>query len=73
VSASDGSGTPLRVAAAISPGRPSFSPDGMWLAFAAQVGALHPHSAISIVGVDGQGLRRLTTDPYDESEPAWRP
>jgi Tol biopolymer transport system component len=73
VSASDGSGTPRQVAAAVGPGRPSFSPDGAWLAFAAQAGTLHPHIAIYTVGVDGAGLKQITTDPHDSSDPAWRP
>ncbi|HEY3612716.1 MAG TPA: hypothetical protein VGK92_03380, partial [Gaiellales bacterium] len=73
VTAADGSGAPRRVALASAPGRPSFSPDGLWLAFSAQTGTLHPYRAIYVVGTDGGGLRQLTHGPFDSSDPAWRP
>ncbi len=73
VSASDGSGAPLRVADAASPGRATFSPDGAWLAFTAQTGTVHPYRAVYAVGSDGSGLRQLTKGPYDSFDPAWRP
>lgn len=74
IAAVDGSSAPVQVAAAKSPGRPSFSPDGHWLAYAAQTGGtVHPHSAIYIVGVDGSARRQLTTGPLNSAEPAWRP
>ena len=59
--------------AAADPGRPTFSPDGHWIAYAAAAGSVHPYRAISVVGVDGRGLRRLTRGPFDSSDPAWRP
>ena len=73
VAAADGSGTPRLVARAQTPGRPSFSPDGLWLVFAAQAGTVHPYRAIYEVAADGSGLRRLTRGPFDSSDPAWRP
>jgi Tol biopolymer transport system component len=69
----DGSAAPQRVASARSPGRPTFSPDGTWLAFAAQTGGVYPYRAIYRVGVDGTGLRQLTAGPFDSADPAWRP
>ena len=73
VSAADGTGAARRVVAAVRPGRPSFSPDGSQLAFAAGVDGAQPYRAIYTVGVDGSGLRQLTTGPFDSSDPAWRP
>jgi TolB protein len=46
--------------------QPAFSPSGATIAFSRQHG-------ISVVGIDGSGLRRLTTTAYDDSAPAWRP
>ena len=43
------------IAARRTPGRPSFSPDGSRIAFAAEPGAVHPYRAIFVVGVDGSG------------------
>ncbi len=59
--------------AAADPGRPSFSPDGRWIAYAADAGSVHAYRAISVVAIDGGRSRRLTTGPYDSSDPAWRP
>jgi TolB protein len=73
VGAADGSAPPVLVTSATAPGRVSFSPDGQWLAFAAQTGTVHPYSAIYTVAVDGSRLRQLTTGPFDSADPAWRP
>jgi Tol biopolymer transport system component len=73
VSPSDGSGAPLRVATAVTPGRPAFSPDGTQLAFAAQAGTVHPYRAIFVVHSDGSRLQQVTKGPYDSLDPAWRP
>jgi Tol biopolymer transport system component len=61
------------VVAAAFPSRPSFSPDGSRLTYAATTGLLHPHRAVFVVGVDGKGRRQLTTGPSDSGDPAWRP
>ena len=69
----DGVSAPRVVTAARAPGRPSFSPDGLRIAFAAAVGRAHTYRAVSVAGVDGSGRRQLTSGPYDSSDPAWRP
>jgi Tol biopolymer transport system component len=60
------------VVSAALPGRPSFSPDGREIAYAAETGSAHPYRAVFVVGLDGAGRRQLTTGPYDSSDPAWR-
>jgi Tol biopolymer transport system component len=47
--------------------RPTFSPDGRWLAFASQ--GADGTSAVYVVRADGTGLRRLTAG----TAPAWHP
>lgn len=49
---------------------PAWSPDGTKLAFdRSNRGARD----IYVMGADGSGLRRLTSDPSDHSDPAWSP
>jgi Tol biopolymer transport system component len=74
VAAPDGLSAPREVIAATLPGRPSFSPDGRRIAYAADAhSGAHVYRAVFAVGVDGKGGRQLTTGPYDSSDPAWRP
>jgi TolB protein len=49
---------------------PTWSPDGMKLAFASNRSG---NFDIWVVNADGSGLHRLTTDPADEGSPAWSP
>lgn len=49
---------------------PTFSPDGQWVAFAANRGS---DNDIYIIRVDGQNLRQLTFNPYAEWQPRWQP
>jgi dipeptidyl aminopeptidase/acylaminoacyl peptidase len=68
VMAPDGSG---QAAFAQSPGAdrtPSFAPDGSGVVFA--TGRFGTQD-IATVGIDGTGLRQLTTDPAIDDEPAW--
>ena len=51
--------------------QPALSPDGTRVAFATSQGS---HAGISIIDVDGSGLRMLTTNNMTrDSEPAWSP
>lgn len=52
-------------------GRPGWSPDGTQLVFGAsdETG----NTDVYVVGIDGSGLTRLTTDPGDDYQPAWSP
>ncbi len=56
-------------------GNPSFSPDGTRIAFDAQPAhALGGQTAIMVAGIDGSGVRTLSTVPFRQSlHPAWRP
>jgi len=47
---------------------PTFSPDGRWIAFDANVGG---NTDIYLVRPNGTDLRRLTTDPSQEVGPQW--
>lgn len=70
---SDGSGlTQLTYSAAnVYNYQPTLSPDGTRVAFATVQGS---HAGISIIDVDGSGLRTLTTNNFTrDSEPAWSP
>jgi Tol biopolymer transport system component len=50
--------------------QPALSPDGSRIAFSSnREGMFH----IYIVGVDGEGMWRLTDNPENDSEPAWSP
>jgi Tol biopolymer transport system component len=76
VAPADGSGVPRRIAAirgSPNHARISFSPDGQWIAFPMLAGSVHPYTAISVVAIDGSGLRQLTKGPFDSFDPAWRP
>ena len=50
--------------------QPSLSPDATHVAFSSN---LEGRFSIYVVGVDGEGLRRLTDGPANDSEPAWSP
>jgi Tol biopolymer transport system component len=69
----DGTDPGRAIVRARAPGRPSFSPRGNQIAYAAETGAVHPYRAIFVAGVDGRERRQLTTGPYDSRDPAWRP
>jgi Tol biopolymer transport system component len=49
---------------------PAVSPDGKRVAFSS---SRDGNYAIYLVGIDGQGLQRLTVSYGDDSEPAWSP
>jgi serine/threonine protein kinase/Tol biopolymer transport system component len=48
----------------------AYSPDGLWIAFESSDGLNYD---IYVMGVDGKGRARLTTDPSVDFDPAWRP
>jgi hypothetical protein len=50
--------------------KPSWSPDGRFLAFAAD---LQGNRDIFITGADGNGLFRLTDSPLEDFYPSWSP
>ena len=52
-------------------GRASWSPDGDRLVFGAT--AADGNTDLYVVGIDGSGITRLTTDPGDDYQPAWSP
>ncbi len=58
-------------------GSPTWSPDGKWLAFGVsccdQPTRLMRGSALFVVGVDGKGLRRITSWSLRAGEPSWSP
>jgi TolB protein len=64
----DGSG--LRRVPGVSGFDPAWSPDGTRIVFT--VGADADHD-LSVVALDGTGLRRLTLGPASDSSPAWGP
>jgi Tol biopolymer transport system component/serine/threonine protein kinase len=47
-----------------------FSPDGLWLAFESSDGF---NFDIYVMGIDGKGRTRQTSDPAVDFDPAWRP
>jgi Tol biopolymer transport system component len=49
---------------------PAWSPDGRTLAFSALIGGLND---LFLYDLEGNKLRRLTTDAYAELDPAWSP
>lgn len=68
-----GGGAPTRVVGLESGGinrNPALSPDGTRIAFSS---SREGNFGIYIVGVDGEGLQRLTDSPYSDSEPTWSP
>ena len=73
VSEADGRGL-RRVTGQRALGRPSFSPDGLRIAFP---GPLTDDSdgryGLYHVGVDGSGLRRVTAPSFADHDPAWSP
>jgi len=55
---------------------PQFSPDGKWIAFAVTSMNLtenKSHTELWRVGVDGTGLKQLTSHTASSSSPAWSP
>ena len=55
---------------------PQVSPCGKWIAFTVRETDLEANRGrtdIWMVGVDGKGLRRLTTDPENDWNPRWDP
>jgi len=48
----------------------AYLPDGLWIAFESSDGVNYD---IYVMGVDGKGRVRLTTDPALDFDPAWRP
>jgi Tol biopolymer transport system component len=71
--------TARRVVTAVGAAHPSWSPDGRELAFDALCTNCTTTAGRTIdrniftVGIDGSGLLQLTSDPADDSTPAWRP
>jgi len=51
---------------------PSLSPDGNWVAYQWR-GEKQENLDIYVKELDGPGFNRLTTDPADDSSPAWSP
>lgn len=49
--------------------RPSLSPDGKWLAF----NSTEQQEDLFVVGVEGAGMRQLTTDGHRNRGPRWAP
>lgn len=67
-------GTPTKIVESkggvVTNTQPALSPDGSRIAFSSDMeGVFH----IYVVGVDGEGLRRITGSTYNDSEPAWSP
>ena len=55
---------------------PQVSPDGRWIVFDKKVIDLEENKGRSdlwLVGVDGEGLRRLTSHPAGSTNPRWAP
>src|SRR6195256_2920406 len=52
---------------------PNWSPDGQKIVFNGLVKGSPDGSDIYVINADGTGLTRLTTDPADDSCPAWSP
>lgn len=66
-------GTPTRIVApkaGVVNMQPALSPDASRVAFSSNV---EGKFSIYVVGVDGEGLRRITDGPGEDSEPAWSP
>jgi Tol biopolymer transport system component len=71
----DGSTPPRLVVTDHSPGRPSFSPDGSQLVYAAprQEAGGAPQTDLFIASLQGGPVRSVAPSPYNDSDPAWRP
>ncbi|MBE0460377.1 MAG: S9 family peptidase [Candidatus Aminicenantes bacterium] len=55
---------------------PQVSPDGKWIVFTLRITDLEANKGrtdLWLVGVDGKGLRRLTTHPAGDFNPRWSP
>ena len=66
-------GTPTKIVAGgngVVNMQPALSPDASRVAFSSQRDGKF---SIYVVGIDGEGLRRVTDGPGDDSEPAWSP
>jgi Tol biopolymer transport system component len=73
VAALDGS-APRLVVAADEPGRPSFSPDGTQLAFAALAGDPKLHADdVFVVDLDGSDLHSVAASPFQDADPVFAP
>jgi Tol biopolymer transport system component len=69
----DAGGTPTRIVApkvGVVNMQPALSPDASLVAFSSNV---EGKFSIYVVGIDGEGLRRVTDGPGEDSEPAWSP
>ncbi len=69
----DAGGTPTRIVApkaGVVNMQPALSPDASRVAFSSNV---EGKFSIYVVGVDGEGLRRVTDGPGEDSESAWSP
>lgn len=71
----DGSAPPRLVASDHASGRPSFSPDGSELVYAAprQEPGREAQTDLFIASLQGGPVRALAAGPYNDSDPAWRP
>lgn len=57
-------------------GEPAVSPDGKWVAYSLRTTDLDANKGrldLWLAAVDGSGARRLTSDPANDSSPAWSP
>jgi TolB protein len=57
----------------ISSDEPAWSPDGRKIAFRRSAWGSGGKGSIWLIGIDGSGLDRLTSDPADDHDPAWSP
>jgi uncharacterized protein YjdB len=53
--------------------QPARSPDGTLIAFSSNRGARDANYDLYVMNADGTGVRRLTTEPGVDGEPAWTP
>ncbi|NIS01229.1 MAG: hypothetical protein GWN99_09210, partial [Gemmatimonadetes bacterium] len=49
---------------------PTFSPDGLWIAFTGLRGGI---SDLYMIDANGQRFQQLTDDKYADLHPAWSP
>ena len=55
---------------------PNVSPDGKWVAFSVRETDLEANRGrfdVWLASVDGRTVRRLTTDPENDTDPRWSP